>query len=299
MNSFKIVSIVTPSYNHAEFIEETLLSVISQEGDFYIDYIVMDGGSSDHTVNILKKYETIIVQDSEFTSLYGLKFHKNKPGKGPIRCKGISFRWVSEKDKGQSDAINKGLRMAVGDVLAFLNSDDTYYPGTLKKVMSYRWRKADFVYGEGVWTSKEGKELLPYPTFPPNKYNFVFQCTLCQPAVFFRKSTFKKLGEFSTEYHVIFDFEYWMRAVFQGMKFRHINDKLATSRFYAENKTMADKNIQVDELPLLRKEYYTKSFNAFERWRVKRAKNKVHKNTIERVNRLHELINSEIRYVFK
>jgi len=299
MECEKIISIVTPSFNHAEFIEESLISVITQEGDFYIDYQVIDGGSSDHTVNILKKFEEIITKDTEFTELNGLKFYKSNRAQNPIKCKGLSFRWISEKDKGQSDAINKGLRIAVGYVMAFLNSDDTYYPGTLKKVMLYRWGSADFVYGEGMWTSKDGKELIPYPTFPPNKYNFVYQCTLCQPAVFFRKSTFEKLGEFSTEFHVIFDFEYWMRAVFYGMKFRRINSMLATSRFYAENKTMADKNIQVDEISVLKKKYYTKPFKTIGRWKVKMARKSVHKPTVERVTRLHELINSDIRYGIK
>lgn len=295
----KIISIVTPSFNQAAFIEETIRSVITQQGNFYIDYIIMDGGSTDHTVSILQDYEKIIKQQPESVNQGTLAFYKGNPEIDLVQCKGLSFRWVSEKDKGQSDAINKGLRIAVGDILAFLNSDDTYYPGALQKIINFRWRNADFLYGEGMWISKDGKELMPYPTFEPNKYNFVYQCTLCQPAVFFRKETYERLGEFSTDFHVIFDFEYWMRAVFRGMKFRHIDDKLATSRFYLENKTLADQKTQVNEVPLLTKKYYTKPLNAFEKWKVKRAKHTVHKQTIERVNRLQELMNSDVRYVFK
>ena len=299
MKSDIIISIVTPSYNHAEFIEETLSSVISQAGGFFIDYIVVDGGSSDGTVDILKKYEGSIRKDAIKTEMRGLAFFRGGTGKHPIKSKGLSFRYLSEKDRGQADAINKGMRMAVGDILAFLNSDDTYYPGTLQKIASSRWRNADFLYGEGMWTSKEGAELITYPTFKPSRYNFVYQCTLCQPAVFMKRSTFETLGEFSQDFNVVFDFEYWMRAVFRGMKFRHTRSLLATSRFYTENKTIAQKETQINEVPILKKKYYSRPFSPYERWLVKRARNTVHKQTVEKVNRLHELIKSDIRYACK
>ena len=81
--------------NHGRFIEDTIKSVLNQEGDFYIDYIIMDGGSTDNSVEIIKKNEQLL-----------------KEGKWPIKCRGIEYRWASEKDRGQSDAINKGFRVA-------------------------------------------------------------------------------------------------------------------------------------------------------------------------------------------
>ena len=299
MDNYTIISIITPSFNHVAYIEETIKSVVTQEGSFFLDYIVMDGGSTDNTTDILKDYERKISAGTDFLEDRGLKFYKGRGGEQLVNCKGISFRWFSEKDKGQADAINKGFRMAVGEILAFLNSDDTYYPGTIQKVISTKWRNADFIYGQGMWISKEGKELLLYPTFKPNKYNFVYQCTLCQPAVFMKRSTYEKLGEFSHDFNVVFDFEYWMRAVFRKMKFRYIDSVLATSRFYVENKTMAQKETQVNEVPLLKEKYYIKPFNAYERFMVRKARDKVHRQTVERVNKLHELIRSDIRYEFK
>ena len=115
--SYPTYSIVTPSYNQAQFLERTILSVISQKGDFAIEYIIMDGGSTDGSIEIIKKYASQILDKTY-----------------PIRCKAVTLFRKSEKDKGQSDAINKGLRMATGDVVAWLNSDDTYRPGAFQHV---------------------------------------------------------------------------------------------------------------------------------------------------------------------
>ena len=100
-----LVTIVTPSYNQGRFIEETILSVLNQDYP-NIEYIVMDGGSTDQTLEILRKYEERVT-------------------------------WFSEKDKGQTDAINKGLRLAKGEILAYLNSDDTYLPGAVTRAVRY------------------------------------------------------------------------------------------------------------------------------------------------------------------
>ncbi len=299
MEKLKIISIVTPSYNHATYIEETLRSVTGQSGAFLIDYIIMDGGSVDGTVEILRNYEEVICKNKDSKKLSGLTFYKGDLPGGKIACEGLSFRWISEGDGGQSDAINKGMRLAQGEIVAFLNSDDTYYPGALSRVMDHRWNSTDLVYGRGMWISREGRELLPYPTFKPTKHGFFFQCTLCQPTVFMKRETFDSLGEFSTEFNVIFDFEYWMRAVFSGMKFSYVNAYLATSRFYVENKTMAQKDTQVNELPLLLNKYYHKSPGILDKALRLQAKYTVHLQTVKAVNTLHELIQSDTRYEFK
>jgi glycosyltransferase involved in cell wall biosynthesis len=104
--------IVTPSYNSERFIRETIESVITQEGDFEIALRVMDGGSTDGTLDILREYSRLF--DS---------------GKVGVRCKGIDFGWVSEKDSGMYDAINRGFAKSDGDILAWINADDLYRPG--------------------------------------------------------------------------------------------------------------------------------------------------------------------------
>src|SRR5574340_1418719 len=115
-----VITVVTPSFNQGRFIDETIRSVISQEGDFYLEYLIMDGGSTDETVDIIKKYDRLI-----------------KEGKWPVKCRGIEYRWVSEKDNGQADAVNKGFKIARGEILGWLNSDDTYLPGALGKALKY------------------------------------------------------------------------------------------------------------------------------------------------------------------
>ena len=107
-------SIVTPSLNQRPYIQETMESVLSQEGDFEIEYFVVDGGSSDGSVELIRQCA-----------------EKVSSGNRPVRCRGITMEWISEKDHGQSEAINKGLRRATGDFVSYLNSDDLYFPGAL------------------------------------------------------------------------------------------------------------------------------------------------------------------------
>lgn len=250
-----IISIVTPSFNQGEFIEETIKSVITQKGPFYLDYIIMDGGSTDSTIEIIRKYENIFNLNCIKSPLAGLDFYKNKSGYEPINnCFGISYRWYSEKDNGQADALNKGFRLAKGTIYGFLNSDDLYYQSCLDQV-SKRIGKSDIVYGKAMWINIKGKEMLPYPTLKPTKYSFFYQCTLCQPAVFFSKKCYSNNGEFSTDY-IIFDFEYWMRAVFNNIKFKKINKFLAKSRMYNENKSLRLEQLVACEVKKLRDKFY-------------------------------------------
>lgn len=110
-------SIVTPVYNGEKFIAETIKSVLSQEGDFEIEYIIMDGVSTDKTLDTVKKYD-VLLQEKKY----------------PVRCKGITLAWFSEKDGGMYDAVNKGFAHATGDVYAYINSDDVYQPNALAKI---------------------------------------------------------------------------------------------------------------------------------------------------------------------
>ena len=133
-DSYKIISIVTPSYNQGEYLEETIRSVISQEGDFYIDYLIMDGCSTDNSVDIIGNYADLV-----------------KEGNWEAKCLGIDLTWVSEKDAGQTDAINKGFKMAQGEVVSWINSDDMYFPGSFSVVLNHFSHNPsdDFVFGDG------------------------------------------------------------------------------------------------------------------------------------------------------
>lgn len=258
MKNFQnIVSIITPSYNQGVFIEETIQSVLMQRGDFWIDYVIMDGGSNDETVEVIKKYEHLLKENCEEKKIDGNSFYisKNKNFKWN-KCLGISYRWVSEKDSGQAHAINKGIDKSFGEIIGWLNSDDVYYEDVLSVVAKQDFRKYDFLYGNGMWISKIGKNLLPYPTFEPSFYSFFYQCTLCQPAVFFSRKAFKEIGQLSNEYYCGFDFEYWMRALSKGKRFLHIDQYFAKSRMYIENKSLANQNIVNDDIGSFKNKYY-------------------------------------------
>ncbi|MFA5271491.1 MAG: glycosyltransferase family 2 protein [Candidatus Omnitrophota bacterium] len=278
-----IVSIITPSFKQGE-------SVISQFGQFYLDYVIMDGGSTDATVGIIKKYEKLFSENCVKVNLEGLDFYINKSGrKSMCNCFGISYRWFSEKDNGQADALNKGFKIARGDVLGFLNSDDVYYQSCLKQVIE-RIGKSDIVYGKAMWISKKGKDLLPYPTLKPTKYSFYYQCTLCQPAVFFRKSFYQNNGKFSTDY-IVFDFEFWMRALFNNIKFKKINKFLSKSRMYNENKSLNFEQRVGNETKLLRDKFYKSlKLNKFILWL---AKYYVDRYTHTKVRKLKKLITDD------
>jgi glycosyltransferase involved in cell wall biosynthesis len=253
-----MISIVTPSLNQGEFIEETIRSVLSQRGEFYIDYIINDGGSADDSVAIIRTYESLLQQNCDVVERSGLRFYvSNRKDFEWNRCRGISYRWSSEKDQGQPDAINKGMHAAKGRIAAFINSDDVYRPETFRKVLALDWRETDFVYGKGRLISKTGRELLDYPTFKPDKYSMYLQCPLCQPTVFFEKEAFMRLGDFSLSYDCSFDYEYWLRAVFRGYSFAFLNETLACSRMHYRNKSLQKKSLVKQEAKKLKKMYYS------------------------------------------
>lgn len=185
-----LISIVTPSYNQAQFIRATIDSVLNQDYP-NIEYFVIDGGSSDGTIEILKSY--------------GKKLH-----------------WVSEKDKGQTDAINKGLRMSHGEVLAYLNSDDVYTAGALRKVGEYYARtKADWITGDCTVIDVSGKPssgnwlIRRYKRFLMALYSpltlRIADSMLPQPSTFWSRKAYEKIGEFNDSYHFVMDYDYWLR----------------------------------------------------------------------------------------
>lgn len=204
-----LVTIVTPSYNQARYLGRTIDSVLGQSYP-HIEYLVFDGGSNDRSQDILASY-------------------------------GSRIRWVSEKDRGQAHAINKGLIQARGDILAYLNSDDVLLPGAVEAVVQAfadhpEW---DLLYGDADWIDEADAVLEPYPTAAFSGPKLLQYCFLCQPATFWRRRLTQRIGLFNEDLRCCLDYEYWLRAHQAGARLEHLPVKLAGSRLHDETKTLS------------------------------------------------------------
>ena len=226
MENNLVISIITPSYNQGRFLAETIESVLSQGGDFYLDYIIVDGGSTDDSVEIIKRYERLLNE-----------------GARQVNCRGIHYRWVSEKDKGQTDAIMKGFRMAEGEILAWLNSDDTYLPDALRKVVKVFSGEPEVsvIYGRTYYTDTTGEILGNYPTEPFNYKRLAMFNVVCQPSAFFRKSALESTGGLDLSLRYVMDYDLWIRIARQ-FELRYLPEFLSTYRLHEESKTISSRD---------------------------------------------------------
>ncbi len=203
-----LVSIITPSFNQAAYLEQTILSVLDQDHP-RIEYIVIDGGSTDASVDVIKKYENRLAY------------------------------WVSEKDNGQADAINKGFAHATGDIIAWLNSDDYYIAGTISSVVKIFDQNpgVTLVYGNMLAVDEHGK------TFNTLNYKqLTLEDLLCfqiigQPAVFMRRSAMESV-KLDTDFHFLLDHYLWIQITQHG-KLLHVDQTWAVARYHAEAKNRA------------------------------------------------------------
>jgi GT2 family glycosyltransferase len=204
-----LVSIVTPSFNQASYLEQTIKSVLDQESAD-IEYLVIDGGSTDGSVDIIKKYAPRLAY------------------------------WVSEKDSGQADAINKGIARAKGDIVAWLNSDDYYLPGAVAAAVGAFDANPDLVlvYADMLAVDEHGQ------TFNTLRYRQLsledllsFQI-IGQPAVFMRRTAFEQAGGLDLSYHFMLDHHLWIRIATQG-RILHIPQTWSAARYHAAAKNRA------------------------------------------------------------
>lgn len=203
------VSIVTPSYNQSAFLEETMLSVLEQE-NVAIEYIIIDGGSTDGSLGIIEKYAERLAW------------------------------WISEGDSGQAEAINKGLARATGEFVAWLNSDDLYLPGTVAQAVAALEADPEvgFVFGDAVTIDTQGRNLNELTFGDWGLEELMAFRIICQPAVFMRRSILEQAGYLDTTYHYMLDHQLWLRLA-RIAPIHHIPSIWAAARHHPGAKNVA------------------------------------------------------------
>ena len=245
-----LISIITPSFNQGEFIEDTICSILDQDYP-NIQLIIIDGGSSDGTIEILKKYSN-------------------------------SIEFISEPDNGQVDAILKGFKMARGEIITWLNSDDVYiFKDTLSKVFSFFQTdpQIDIISGSTVLIDSENKFLQVYRAFPKFNYKqLLIYDFIRQPATFFKSYLLKNNdNDLDRNLHCAFDYDLWLRLSVNH-KLCMVRDVLAGIRRHSEMKTIRLASLMDEESEIVQKRYKNMiSISIFEKFKglVLRATNKV------------------------
>lgn len=214
-----LVTVITPSYNRAWIISQCINSIKKQSYTNW-EHIVVDAASKDNTVEILRNEET--------------KYN---------------LRWISEQDEGIYDAVNKGISLANGDIIAYLNTDDFYFPYTIETVVDvFNSTDADIVYGDWVnlYYPSANLELLPWMKL--SKYDLLSDYNLPQPTVFIRRNVFEKIGNFNLDYTLVADNEFFTRAALAGFKLVKIEEVLAGQTIHQNNLLAGNSRTRVTAL---------------------------------------------------
>ncbi len=218
MNDIK-VSIVTPSFNQAHFLEETILSILNQTYK-NIEYIIIDGGSTDGSINIIKKYDS--------------KIHY----------------WISEPDKGQTDAVNKGLEHCTGELVAYLNSDDIYELDAVEKVVEafLKNKTAAVYYGKCSVIDEKGNEVLKHKGYQID-YNHLLNHSMVpgifQPACFFNNTLQLRKPLFAEKFVIDYELLIWLLS--KNYKFIFIDENIAKYRVHKAARTTVETSIIYEE----------------------------------------------------
>ena len=214
------ISLVTPSLNQGKFIRATIESVLAQ-GYPDLDYRVQDGGSTDGTLAVLREFEPRVP-------------------------------FVSERDRGQADAINRGLSKATGEVLGYLNSDDVLLPGALAAVGEAFASDPGlvFLWGRARYLDEAGNAISPYLARPDAIERLADACFIAQPAAFFRRTVLEEIGPFDESLHHTLDYDYWLRIAsrYPRSKMLFLDRELAGCRMHADAKTVAGWSRALDEI---------------------------------------------------
>lgn len=237
------ISIVMPSLNMVDYIERSIRSVVQQDYDD-IELFIKDGGSTDGTVEIIKYYA------QQYASI---------------------IKWTSSKDRGQADAINIGMRKVNGDILTYINADDIYKKGALKKVANFFMKNPMIMwaYGKADIIDSDDKQIrkwiTAYKNFWLNNYsyqNLLVLNYISQMACFFRKEAFEEVGNFDISQHYVMDYDYWLRL---GAKYKAgvINEYLASFRIVPNTKSSTGFVKQFKDELVVSKKYTNNSFLLF------------------------------------
>jgi glycosyltransferase involved in cell wall biosynthesis len=234
------VSIITPNLNQGKFLGETINSVVNQAGDFELEYIIVDGQSADNSLEIIKKYAE----------------------KYPF------IKWVSEKDSGQAQAINKGFKMASGEVINWLCADDLFLPGALQKVSDFfkKNESAKVVFGQNQFIDRSGKIFRNFKARKFSRaelikrWNCVYhKFNIAQPSVFIRSEILREVGFIDEQNRFCLDYEWYLR-INKKYDFYFIDQILSKSRFHEGCKSIKFKNEQYKESINVSRKYWNENF---------------------------------------
>ena len=228
------ISIVTPSYNQVGFIERTIQSVLDQDYP-NLEYIIIDGGSTDGAVDVIRRYE-----------------------------KHLAY-WVSEKDNGAADAIGKGFSKATGEIFAYLNSDDLYVPGALRAVAeTMQDPTVDVAYGNTYWIDQRGELIAEQRQTPFMSMGYLYGgSTLQQQSTFWRSDLYRKCGGMDASFGFAFDTDLFFRFIACGARFRFVNKFLASFRIHPASKSSNDEIICRRDLQRLRNQHLPFPYDSF------------------------------------
>ena len=225
-----LISIVTPSYNQGAFLEEAIKSVIFQNYA-NVEYIIIDGGSTDESLDIIHKYESR-----------------------------ISY-WQSKPDKGQANAINIGFKRAKGEILAWLNADDVYMPGTLQHIADkfIHFPSTEIIYGDCVFIDEKGNFIRYFTECEDyDKYRLLnFSNFIMQPTTFFTRNKLFEIGLLDENLFYAMDWDLWCSFSEKNAKFKYLPRVLAANRVYSNTKTYSGGNDRLREIWRVQKRHIT------------------------------------------
>lgn len=225
-----LVSVITPTYNQSSFLRDTIESVLSQDYPL-IEYLVLNDGSTDNTEDILREYNG---------RLY----------------------WETQSNIGQTATINKGWRRSTGQILTWLNSDDTYLPGAIKSGVEYLLSHPEtgIVFADSIFTDSDGTFLertRPLPAFDYSEFVAGCENPISQPSSFIRRSVIENAGELDSAYYYFMDWDFWLRAGLHS-KIDYVPEIWSTYRLHAESKTVAQAKKAAPELEYMYRKYYSR-----------------------------------------